>query len=197
MKTHEGSRECRRLIRKNRNLIKDLEANAKEGSFQTPDDVIKKIAVSNEKFIEDDNVPRNLVQEIKTKSGFVNINLEDLPIYDPDFNHSSPNSFYAAQLLSPPCFNPKVDYGITNPQVFLKSFASSMLPSQSFPKLTSPGPKEFLGGYADFTSFAQDISGVNGLLLEPGNTSPHFAESPYVNSCPQQNNKEANEDSKF
>lgn len=177
--------------------MKDLEASAKEGPFQVPDDLLKKIAVSNEKFIEDDNIPSNLAQGIKAKPGIDNINLEDLPICDPDFNHSSPNSFYAAQLLSPPCFNPKVNYGIANPQVFLKPFTSSILPGQSFPKLTSPGPKEFLGGYADFTSFAQDISGVNGLLLEPGNTSPYFADGPYANSCPQQNNKEGNEDSKF
>jgi hypothetical protein len=173
MKTHENGREYRRLSRRNRTLTKDENAIMKEGVFQVPEESLKKIAIPNEKFIEDDNAAGNLV---RTKPGINSINLDDLPICDPDYNHSSPNSFYAAQLLSPPCFNPKINYGIPNPQVFIKPYS---MPSynQNFPKLSSPGPKDFLGGYADFTSFAQD--GANNLLLDPGTASPYPIEGMY------------------
>jgi len=192
MKTHESTRECRRLSRRNRIVTKDENANAKEGVFQVPEEPLKKIVTPNEKFVEDDNMPGNLVQGIRTKPAINSINLDDLPICEPDYNNSSPNSFYAAQLLSPPCFNSKINYEITNPQVFIKSYGSSVpLYSQGFPKLPSPGPKDFLGGYADFTSFVQDVGGANGLLLDPGNASSYLVEGMYPAR------KEESEENKF
>jgi hypothetical protein len=182
MKTHEGSREGRRLSRKTRNPSKDENAIGREGQFQIPNEMFKKLP-NSERF-EEDNVQGNVVQEMKGKD-VNNINLDDLPICDPEYNHSSPNSFYAAQLLSPPYFNSKLNYGMPNPQIFLKPLGSSVTPgtyNQNLPKLASPGPKDFLGGYADFTSFAQDVGGVNGLLLEPGNTSPYLPDAPYTNA---------------
>eukprot|EP00826_Nyctotherus_ovalis_P061682 TRINITY_DN87_c0_g1_i12.p1 TRINITY_DN87_c0_g1~~TRINITY_DN87_c0_g1_i12.p1 ORF type:complete len:210 (+),score=61.07 TRINITY_DN87_c0_g1_i12:869-1498(+) len=201
MKTHEGSREGRRLSRKSRNPSKDENGIMKEGQFQVPDETFKKMLLPNEKFMDDDNLPGNLIQGIKPKP-VDSINLDDLPICEPDFNHSSPNSFYAAQLLSPPCFNPKLNYGISNAQIFLKPFGASATPGTynqnvpGYPKLASPGPKDFLGGYADFTSFAQDVGGVNGLLLEPGNASPYLADGGYAGAYQQPTSKEENEENK-
>lgn len=206
MKTHEGAREGRRQSRKSRKTLKDDNAIMKVGNFQVPIEAPKKITLPGERFTEDDNLPNNLIQGAKAKPDIDNINLDDLPICDPDFNHSSPNSFYAAQLLSPPCFNSKLNYGMPNPQLFLKPFGSTVTPTPStynqnmpaYPKLTSPSPKDFLGGYADFTSFAQDVGGVSGLLLEPGNASPFptdgmYGTTQYVQSIV---NKEENGDNK-
>ena len=197
MKTHEESREGRRLSRKTRNFSKDENVVMRERQFQSPNEAFKK--QFNERF-EEENIQSNVVQGMKGKGSVNNINLDDLPVCDPDYNHSSPNSFYAAQLLSPPCFNSKLNYGIPNPQIFLKPLGSSVTPgtyNQNLPKLPSPDPKDFLGGYADFTSFAQDVGGINGLLLEPGNTSPYLADGPYTNvPYPQSTFKEESEENK-
>lgn len=181
MKTHDETREGRRQIRRNRKIMKC----EKDSIFQVPDEAFKRFLSPGEKLQEDDNIPVNLVRGLKSGSGIESINLDDIPVCDPDFNHSPPSSFYMAQPLTPACLNPRLNCNFNNPQIILKSLAS-MTPSTFSqqavpgPKVLSPSPRNFIGGYADFTSFAQDAGDVNGLLLDPGNVSPYFTDIAYV-----------------
>ena len=149
-------------------------------------------------------VSTGFLPNAKAIQGMESLNLDELPVFEPEFGRTPPSSLYQPQLMSPRGFG-GVKLGCNSPQSqqklikVLYPYGLNVAPTPSTynqnvhacQKIASPSPPSFpptFGGCVDFTTFAgvaPNNSAPNNQLYAPEGAPGCFVNNPYQLFCSQ------------